>query len=117
VKIYEMARLAHQNARAKGFWDDIEYPRNMSPSEHLAKHALIMSEVAECTEAVRLPGFDPIETKYTQSGKPEGLPSELADIVIRVFDYAEALGIDIETAIVEKHSYNVTRPRKHGKTA
>ena len=36
-------------------------------------------------------------------------PKELADVIIRVFDLAVVLGIDIEKEILEKHQYNVTR--------
>ncbi len=56
-------------------------------------------------------GFDKdvIETK-----KPEGIPSELADVVIRVFDMCGYYGIDLEAAIKEKMAYNKTRPFKHG---
>lgn len=40
---------------------------------------------------------------------------ELADQVIRALDHAKADGIDIVRAILTKHSYNLTRPYKHGK--
>jgi len=46
--------------------------------------------------------------------KPEGIPSELADIVIRVFDICGYYGIDLEAAIEEKMEYNESRPYKHG---
>lgn len=46
--------------------------------------------------------------------KPEGIPSELADIVIRVFDCAVEYGIDIEEQIINKMAYNATRQYKHG---
>lgn len=46
--------------------------------------------------------------------KPEGLPSELADIVIRVFDTAQAWGIDLTEAVMMKHRYNISRPFRHG---
>lgn len=42
------------------------------------------------------------------------LEEELADIVIRVFDTAKALGIDIEKAINSKHLYNKSRSHRHG---
>jgi len=48
------------------------------------------------------------------TSKPEGIPSELADIVIRVMDYCEWAGINLEAAILEKHEYNKSRPYKHG---
>lgn len=47
--------------------------------------------------------------------KPTGLPSELADIMIRVLDCAAAWDIDIEAAIAEKMAYNATRPQLHGR--
>lgn len=47
-------------------------------------------------------------------GKPCGIPSELADIVIRVMDACGRYGIDLERAITEKMAYNATRPRRHG---
>ena len=54
------------------------------------------------------------ETYYSEGGKMEGVPSELADIVIRVLDLAEYYGIDMGEAIAQKHAYNLTRPYKHG---
>lgn len=47
--------------------------------------------------------------------KPEGVPSEFADIIIRVLDACAAYGIDIDAAIAEKMAYNATRPYKHGR--
>ena len=49
--------------------------------------------------------------------KPEGVPSELADIVIRVMDIAEFYGIDLAQAILDKMEYNNARPYKHGRKA
>lgn len=46
--------------------------------------------------------------------KPEGVPIELADIVIRVLDTAEAFGIDLQYAIELKNDYNRTRSYRHG---
>lgn len=47
-------------------------------------------------------------------GKPEGVASELADVLIRVFDYCGAYGVPLARAVIEKHAYNVTRPYRHG---
>jgi NTP pyrophosphatase (non-canonical NTP hydrolase) len=41
--------------------------------------------------------------------------SELADVVIRVCDFAGHLGCDLAKEIREKSDYNETRPHKHGK--
>jgi NTP pyrophosphatase (non-canonical NTP hydrolase) len=46
--------------------------------------------------------------------KPEGVPIELADCIIRILDYCGHAGIDIEQAIKIKHEYNKTRPHRHG---
>lgn len=46
--------------------------------------------------------------------KPEGVPSELADIIIRVLDMCGWYGIDIEAAVAEKMEYNETRSYRHG---
>lgn len=78
------------------------------------KLLLIHSEVSEATEAYREPNRQPQETWFTETGKPEGIPSELADVVIRVFDLSESLGIDIAEAIATKMAYNHTRPYRHG---
>ncbi|MFD5864395.1 hypothetical protein ACFWGP_05555 [Agromyces sp. NPDC127015] len=47
--------------------------------------------------------------------KPEGVPSELADIVIRAFDAAGEAGIDLASIIEEKLRYNAGRPVLHGR--
>ena len=46
--------------------------------------------------------------------KPEGIPSELADVVIRIMDMCELYGIDLEETMRIKHEFNKTRPYKHG---
>lgn len=81
----------------------------------LEKLALITSEVAEAMEVYRNCKSGSLR-EYTigENGKPEGFGSELADIVIRVFDLAEALGIDIADEIQMKMKFNATRPSRHG---
>ena len=88
-------------AASKGFWDRVYV---------LEKLALIASEVGEAIEAAR-------SQSPQQSVKIPNhsmLAEELADIVIRVLDLATALDIDIPLAIVQKHRYNISRPRMHG---
>ena len=46
-----------------------------------------------------------------------GVPSEIADLMIRAFDFAGEHKIDIERFVVEKMAYNKTRPFKHGNKA
>lgn len=95
----------HRNARKHGWWE-----KPPTAGELLM---LVTSEVAEAFEEVRK-GKAMTETYYSEGGKMEGVPSELADVVIRVMDICEYYGIDLEKVIAEKHEFNKTRPYKHG---
>lgn len=77
--------------------------------------ALIHSEASEAFEEYRN-GHGLTETYYNpgKPTKPEGIPSELADILIRVLDFAGAQGIDIAGMVEEKLAYNATRGHRHG---
>lgn len=106
MTIKELQQAVWENAQAHGFH---EGPPNI--------WKFIGNLHAECSEAweeARKPKFKPGHTYYSDGGKPEGLPSELADIMIRVADTAETLGIDLTAAIAEKMAYNKTRPYRHG---
>lgn len=46
--------------------------------------------------------------------KPCGVPTELADVMIRIFHFCGKHNIDIQRAVKEKMDYNETRPFKHG---
>lgn len=52
--------------------------------------------------------------EYAAGLKPAGIPSELADVLIRVFHFCGKHGIDIDKAVREKMAYNKSRPMKHG---
>lgn len=68
-----------------------------------SKLALIHSEISEATEAFRCgKKDDKLPARW-------GLEVELADAVIRIFDLAGAMGLDIGGAILEKMEYNAER--------
>ena len=78
------------------------------------KMLLIVSEIAEALEEFRI-GRGLAEIYFSAELKPEGIPIEIADAVIRIFDFCEANNIDLEDALAIKMSYNERRPFKHGK--
>ena len=132
-------RQCYETARAHGWWEKYDDALNPSaPAQEFleeiiaTKLMLAVSELSETLEEVRA-GKDPKEVYYTRSqkilpdgtkfpipcekepgAKPEGVPIELADVVIRVFDLAEWLGIDLVSAIQEKMNYNESREYRHG---
>ncbi len=74
--------------------------------------ALMHSELSEALEEYRN-GHGYTEVYY-DGDKPEGIPVELADVVIRVLDCCEEYGIDLYDALKIKMAYNQTRAVRHG---
>lgn len=101
--------LMYGNAVDKGFHEE-----DRSFGDDIA---LILTELGEVFEEHR-DGHDFTEVYYSEdkrgNPKPEGIPIELADVVIRILDTCGKYGIDIEDAVVMKYLYNTTRPAKHG---
>ena len=100
-------------ATASGFHDE---PYSDDPESVALSFMLINGEVNEAFEEVR-DGHELTETYYRPENlaKPEGVPSELADAVIRIMDFCGKHGINLEEAIETKAAYNKTREFRHGK--
>lgn len=131
--INSLAHDIHQNAKDHGWWDN--------PSPDGTQVALFHAELSEALECMRkgdpaeyfhiaiteIPTFgmpqnldvgkrDMAEFADIYKGeKTEGWATELADCVIRIFDFLVAKGIDVEDVIRRKHNFNKTREYKHGK--
>lgn len=134
----------HQNARAKGFVDLhdrlVELAKQVRETDpDLAMYLLrceagnelmlMVTELGEAHEEVRTSPFDMHQTYYVDENgektlerfaadgtmrKPEGLPSELADVQVRLGDTVRRRGILLGGITQEKAEYNATRSQRHG---
>lgn len=112
-KINRVEQLAIQSVQkeihlanvAAGWWSDFKDYENSGNLATLAasKLALIHSEISEALEGVRKDLNDDHLT-----GR-KAFEVELADAAIRIFDLAEAFGLDIAGAMAEKFQYNQMR--------
>ncbi len=121
MTISRIAKLVHENAKNKGFWD-----KESNTGEKLM---LIVSEVSEAMEADRKEDYysdanfkindeqltEEEWVKWFENNVKNSFQDEMADAVIRIFDLCESKGIDIEWHIKKKMRYNSTRPHMHGK--
>lgn len=103
--IKQLCEEAYENASAKGWHNG-----QRSIGELIV---LMHSELSEALEDTRNGhGFN--DVWYEEDGKPCGVLSELADVVIRIFDACGLYNADLEGMIYEKMAYNATRPHRHG---
>lgn len=91
----------HQTAKAKGWWDE--------PREEGTLLMLMVGELAEAMEALRA-GNPPDKHLSHYSSRTV----ELADVVIRIMDYAGYHNLPLAEAIEAKAEYNKTRSHRHG---
>lgn len=71
------------------------------------------SEITEAWEEIRNNrGID--EVYFSEGGKPEGVPVEIADLLIRLLHIAAWRGWDMQALVAQKMAYNCKRPFRHG---
>ena len=112
MTITELQDLIFQTNKNKGWFDE---ERTFGDDI-----ALIHTEVSEAFEAYRDRGLEDWYSDYyheltkTLIPKPEGVGSELADVIIRVLDTCKRYNIDIQAKVTEKALFNTKRNFKHG---
>lgn len=95
MTIKQLQKKIHQQNIEAGWWD--------IPREKGTLLCLIHSEISEAMEGERKDLMD-YHLPHRKMAEVE-----LADAVIRILDYAEEFGYDIESVITEKLEYNKHR--------
>lgn len=83
-----------------------------STSHKMEQLMLMTTELAECAEYIRVKEQPAMDDKVPSIS---GESAELADVLIRIFHYCGKRGINLGRAVQLKHTYNTTRPYRHGK--
>jgi NTP pyrophosphatase (non-canonical NTP hydrolase) len=109
IDLNGLAEQTAQNSIRRGFTDG----QRPTPVEAMAFVALIMTELAEVVEVLRLGCFT-VEYNTDRHGKPVGIENELADIILRTLDLSKAYGLNLEEALQKKADYNDKRPMGYG---
>ncbi|NDB81305.1 MAG: hypothetical protein EB127_00940 [Alphaproteobacteria bacterium] len=98
-----LAKMVHDTAKEKGFWDG-EYNHDKIGN----KLALVHSEVTEVLEAIR------------KSKGQVAIVEEMADVIIRLLDIYQAMvenkeiTVSLEKVLKDKMEVNKKRERLHG---
>lgn len=101
LALVRLVEYCYSIARDKGFWN---VERNKGETI-----ALMHSELSEMLEGVRKPGPDAHCPNFSSE------EIELADLMIRAFDYAGGYKLRLAQAIEAKLEFNLSRPHMHGK--
>lgn len=105
--INALVEYIHNNNIGAGWWLDPDFGdlKEGPISKYAAstKLALVHSELSEALEGLRKDTFD------DHLPHRKAVEVELADAVIRIFDLAGALDLDLGGAFIEKDAYNAKR--------
>jgi hypothetical protein len=118
--ISEWQQEAHALAVEKGWYEGVT--DNLSPTRIGSRLALIHREISEatdcvCTRQMSVYWVDADDVVHDYEGaellgfKPEGFPIELADVFLRLCDFAESMGIQMDEPSAEaSYAFSVDNP-------
>ena len=103
--INELVKDIHETNKLAGWWDDPITGESLLDNPYVigTKFMLVTTEVAEAVEGFRKNLMDDKLPQYKM------VDVEIADAVIRLFDLAGALNVDLGRIIEEKRKVNANR--------
>ena len=99
--IQNFGAIINEQMNAQGFWESANTGE---------KIALMHSELSEALEADRKDLMSDHIEGFT------GVEEELADVIVRVLDFAAQHNLRLTEALIAKMRFNLSRPFKHGKS-
>src|SRR5664279_4920562 len=108
IELFNCIQREHgEGMQSKGFWDN----RNIPGAEiwvKLGLNALVGSELGEATDGIR--------KDLTDDHLPHRSMEvcEMADAILRIMDYCAFYKLPVAEVLIEKMSYNASRPHRHG---
>jgi len=103
-QIRALVEACYGSARESGWWDFLEDGLDLTDKGVINTHLLLIcSEVTEAGEGIRKDLMD------DHLPHRKMVEVELADVLIRTFQLAGAMGLDLGGAFAEKLKYNATR--------
>ena len=104
VAVETLQNACHQASVAGGWWNDLKTGESLKGKRNVPEMlCLIHSEISEAMEAHRKNKMD------DKLPHRLGVEVELADALIRIFDLAGGLDLDLAGAFVEKMDFNASR--------
>ena len=101
---HTLSMICHGQAYTAGWWNDIHNGEDLRGKRNVGELlCLVHSEISEAMEGHRKGLMD------THLPHRFMFEVELADALIRIFDIAGAMNLDVAGALVEKLEYNESR--------